>query len=403
MTRLDLSGTTLLAMRALWEQRPLIERATALGADVIAVDEDDDAEGLAVADKSVVVPDLRDLGACYEAATDHTVDAVVSDQCDYSLFAVSYVGERLGLPAVSLEAAQRMTNKKRMREATGDAVAQPAHELVMTPAGAREAAAAVGYPCVFKPVDNRGGFGVSKVDSEEDLTAAFYEALENSHGREVLVERFVEGVPVTVDGYCLDGEHRSLAVASKNTAMGSLHPTLEITYPARIADSDIERARAANDAVAEALGVEMGATHAEYILTDDEVYLLEFQNRGGGVHTSARIIPAVTGFDVTDQLLADATGQRTGQEDGDFPMQNAAVMRFLDFEPGYVERVENLDRVRKDEDVLTFRLYFEADEEIADFSAFTDSHGVIIATGETPEAATDAIDRALAEFELVYR
>lgn len=399
----DLSGTTVLAMRSLWEQKPLIEKAKEFGAKVVAIDEDEDAEGLEMADESVVVSGLRDIEPCYQAAVEHDVDAVVTDQCDYSLFTISYIGERLGLPSVSLESVQKMTNKKRMREAADGTVPQPEHSLVVTLEEARESAEEIGYPCVLKPVDNRGGFGVSRVDRPDELPTAFYDALKNSHAREVLVERFVEGTPVSVDGYCVDGEHRSLAFGMKNTSMGSLHPNLEITYPAQLSEEEIARVERANDSTAEALGVEGGATHAEYILTDEKAYLLEFQNRGGGVHTSARIVPAVTGFDVSKQLLADATDQRTGQEDGEFRMEEAAVMRFLDFEPGYVEEIKGADAIRERVDVLTFRLYFEGEEEIEDFSAFTDSHGVIIGTGSTPKAARSNIESALEELELVYR
>lgn len=402
MATLDLSGITILAMRAIWEQRPLIERAKACGAKVVAIDVDENAEGLAVADESVVVSELRDLSACFDAAIEYEVDAVVSDECDYSLFATSYIGDRLGLPSVSLGIAQQVTNKRRMRLAVGGAVSQPEYRAVTTLAGARSAVAEIGYPCILKPVDNRGGFGVTKVDGPADVDDAFYTALANAHAREILVESFVEGIPVTVDGYCVDGEHHSLAVASKNTPMGSLYPNLEITYPAELPDKKFKAAMAVNDTVADNLGIEIGATHAEYIVADGEPHLLEFQNRGGGVHTSARIVPAVTGFDVSTQLLADATDLRTGQEGEDFPMERAAVMRFLDFDPGLIRRIDNADLIRGLDGVLTFRLYFEEGDEIKDFSTFTDSHGVIIASGDSPQDAKRTIDQALTEFSITY-
>lgn len=399
---IELSDTTIYLMRSLWEQRPLIEAATEFGATVVAVDEDDDAEGFDLAAVSETITTLRDLDDCLAVADKHDVDAVVSDECDYSFFACSYLGERLDVPAVDLATAQLTTNKKRMRRRAGESVAQPAFRVCTTLAEVTAAVEDISLPCIIKPTDNRGGFGVSRVTTKSDIPAAFYDALAQAHSREVLVEEFIEGVPLSIDGYYLGDTHRSLAVGSKNTSMGSLYPNLQIQYPAAIDQSAIETAKGINDAVADTLGISMGATHAEYIYADGELYLLEFQNRGGGVHTSAKIVPELTGFDVSTQLLADATGQETGQESSQYWMESACVMDFLDFEPGYVTDITGLKSIRDREDVLTFRLYFDTEQEIEDFTAFTDSHGVIITTGETLSDARQSINEALSEFKLTY-
>ena len=399
---IDLSGTTIYVMRALWEQRPLIETATQYGATVVAVDEDDEAEAFDLAATSETISSLRNLNDCLAVATEHDVDAVVSDECDYSFFACSYLGERLELPAVDIATAQVTTNKKRMRKRVGDSVRQPAYQVCTTLSEATAAIEEISLPCIIKPTDNRGGFGVSRVTTESEIPAAFYDALAESHSREVLVEKFIDGIPLSIDGYQLGDAHRSLAVGSKNTSMGSLHPNLQVQYPATIDQSAIETAKQINDTVADVLGISMGATHAEYIYADNELYLLEFQNRGGGVHTSAKIVPELTGFDVSTQLLADATGQETGQKSSQYRMEGACIMEFLDFEPGYVTNISGVDAIRNREDVLTFRLYFDVDEKIEDFTAFTDSHGVIITIGETPTDARQRIDEALSAFELTY-
>ncbi len=399
---LDLSDSTIFVMRALWEQKPLIEFADQYGATVVAVDEDDDAEGFDLAAVSETVPSLRNLDDCLAIAQKHDVDAVVTDECDYSFFACSFLGERLDLPAVDLATAQLTTNKKRMRRQVGEAVAQPAYRVCTTVSEVKAAVEDVSMPCIIKPTDNRGGFGVSRVTKRSDIATAFYDALAQSHSREVLVEEFVEGIPLSIDGYQLGDTHHSLAVGSKNTSMGSLHPNLQIQYPAAIDAAALEKAKTVNNTVADALEICAGATHAEYIYADDEVYLLEFQNRGGGVHTSAKIVPKLTGFDVSTQLLADATGQETGQESSQYRMNGTCIMEFLDFEPGYVTNITGVNTIRNRDDVLTFRLYFDADQEIEDFTAFTDSHGVIITAGETLADARHSINDALTELKITY-
>ena len=58
----------------------------------------------------------------------------------------------------------------------------------------------IGFPLIIKPVDNRGNLGVSKVEKETDIKSAFFDAIINSHSREILVEEFIEGRHITVDG-----------------------------------------------------------------------------------------------------------------------------------------------------------------------------------------------------------
>jgi len=400
---IELSGQTVYIMRGLWEQRPLIKAANRYGAEVVVVDEEDDAEGFDISDSHENITSLRDLDSCLTAAQEHDVDAVVSDECDYSLFACSYLGERLDLPAVDLATAQVTTNKKRMRRQVGDSVSQPDFRVCSTLAETKSAVDDISLPCVIKPTDNRGGFGVTRVTERDEIAVGFYNALANAHSRDVLVEEFIDGVPLSIDGYQFGETHQSLAVGSKNTAMGSLHPNLHIQYPAEIDQEAMETVKQTNDTVADALDVQMGATHAEYIYTDDDIYLLEFQNRGCGVHTSAKIVPELTGFDVSTQLLADATEQETGQESSQYRMDGACIMKFLDFDPGYVTNISDQDAVRNRDDVLTFRLYIDEEQEIKDFSTFTDSHGVIITTGETLADAQRSIDEALSEFQITYK
>jgi biotin carboxylase len=389
-------------MRALWEQVPLIQRAKASGATVIAVDEDNDADGLAVAEEAEIVPSLRNLDACLEVATEYDVDAIVTDECDYSAFTVAYIGEQLSLPTIGLPAAQSTTNKKRLRRAVTGDVPQPDFEICATVEEASNTAENVGYPIVVKPVDNRGAFGVSRVPSPDTLRESFLSALANSHAREVIVEQFVSGTPITVEGYYIDGTHRTLLIGRKNSPLGNLDPQREIVYPAGFRPAIEETIHEINDHVASTLG-DFGATHAEYILTDNgECYLVEFHNRGGGIHISAKVVPEITGFDMTQQLLTDAFDFESGQEHERFELDGAVVIHPFILPSGTVTKLCGEDDVRDHPGVLTFQRYFDLGETIERPDSPTLAHGLIVARGETHEAANHVIDQAYELLTPVY-
>jgi biotin carboxylase len=400
----DLSGKTVFVMRALWEQEPLIRAAKDCGARVIAVDEDEDAEGLTAADESEIVPSLRDLDACLDIAEEYSVDAVVSDECDYSAFVTAYIGARLNLPAISISTAQITTNKRRLRHLLEDYVSQPNFEICATPEGAKEATESTGYPLITKPVDNRGAFGVSRVTDSDDLRESFFSALANSHAREVILEEFIEGTPITVEGYYLNGDHRTLAIGEKDSSLGNLDPQREITYPADLSTEVKKRVHEVNDSIASKVDGSMGATHAEYIITEEgDCYPIEFHNRGGGIHISAKVVPELTGFDVSRQLLADAFGKDSGQEQGVFEIDGTVIIHPLRLPQGTIIELEGQDEVQNNPDILTFKKYFDIGDDLEEPDSPVLSHGLIIARGATRKDARQTVEEVYETLVPTYK
>jgi biotin carboxylase len=402
MTTLDVSGQTVLVIRSLWEQVPLIEAANRCGARTVAIDEDSDAEGLTVADDPLVVDSLRDADACLDAVAEFDIDAVVTDECDYSLFTASYIGTRLGIPAVDLAAAQMTTHKGRLRNRLAGQTPQPSFATCTTLSGVRDAADEIGYPLIVKPVDSRGAFGVTRVSEDAGLKNAYLDALVNSHAREVITERFVEGTPITVEGYYRDGEHRTLLIGSKDTPLGNLDPDREIVYPATLDDEIKKNVVDINDRIASHIDSGFGATHAEYVVSEDGVcYLLEFHNRGGGIHISAKIVREVTGFDINKQLLADAVGAQLTQEQIS-RNRAVAVVHPLRLPAGTLRDLRGVRAVRDNPSVLTLQPYVEPDDEIEESTSPVNSHGLLITKGETKTAARNVIDAVYNTLTPVY-
>ena len=72
----------------------------------------------------------------------------------------------------------------------------------------KRAADEIGFPCVVKPLMSSSGHGQSYVHNDEELEAAFREAMEGSRGdvREVIIEEFID----------FDSEFTLLTVTQKN-------------------------------------------------------------------------------------------------------------------------------------------------------------------------------------------
>ena len=390
-------GARVLILPAGIEQVHVIRKAKAMGLFVVAVDPNPGAVGFPLADVAEVASP-RDIDRCLTIARTHGIDAVVADQCDYSLFASACIAEVLNLRAPSVRAAQFATNKRLMREEVARAgLDQPPFRACRTFEEAERALEAIGLPAIAKPVDNRGCFGVSTIRSANELRDSFFEALIHAHSREVLLETFLEGTMVTVDGYCFRPDcYLALGVASKRKVGGRRNVDMEVMYPAELAPDTIDQVLDYNRRVVEALGLTFGATHGGYLVDSDGTpYLIEIANRGGGVYTAPVIVPSLSFAPVPELLLRNAFGEFP-QPDGVevAPQKRSTVLGFFDFGVrGTLSAVRGVEEALAIPGVLAIHLLAQIGQPLPDITHGPSRHGFVIATGPTPDETRRLVTR----------
>jgi biotin carboxylase len=399
------SGPRLMVINAGWEQVDLIEAAVSQGYWVLASDASQTAPGLALA-HATLQAEPRDIPTLLAAAQAHQVNGLVADQCDYSHYAAAFIAQQLGLPGPGLTAVQNATNKKWMRQACAKAgIQQPVFYACHTLAQAQDASATLGYPVMVKPLDNRGNFGASQVETPEQLAPAFYDAIAHAHSRECLVEQFITGTMITVDGFVFsDGSHHPLAVASKVMLGGRKRVAMTINYPAQVPDALLDSLKANHNQVVKALNLGHGCTHAEYMLTDTgDIYLIECANRGGGVFTSSRIVPTVSGYPVSAMLVDLAMGHAVLPEKSrTLPVYGACVLRFFQLQPGVIQAIQHQAAIEQHADVLAFRLSVQPGDSVAPIVTDAGRHGFVIARGNTLAEAEATAQWAIDTLKVVY-
>ena len=90
-----------------------------------------------------------------------------------------------------------------------------------------------GYPVLLKPKQSQSALGVVKVDDDEQLVRAFAHTLAESKDGNILIEEFVEGMEISVEGFSLDGKYHLLAVGEKEHYRFNPCVTCRISYPPR--------------------------------------------------------------------------------------------------------------------------------------------------------------------------
>lgn len=218
------------------------------------------------------------------------VDAVLGVD-EPTVVAAARISQELGLPHHSVAATEAAKDKSRMRAILHRAgVAVPGFRtfsLDQDPAWVDE----VSYPCVLKPLVLSASRGVMRADDPARARACFFRlkrlmdtaeirARRDPAARVVLVEDFVPGIEVALEGLASNGELHVLALFDKPDPLdGPFFPETIYVTPSRLTAARQAQIAETTAAAARALGLAHGPLHAELRLNESGVFVLEAAGR----------------------------------------------------------------------------------------------------------------------------
>lgn len=364
-----------------WEQEPLLKKAKEMGLYIIATNPYPGAEGFKYSDEDYIV-NPRDLQRLDEIFKKTLPGAVIADECDYSMFAVAYLTNKYKLPGPKMDSLMITNNKYLERKFAERAnILQPKYKLCMTFEEVVKASDEIGLPVMLKPVDNRGAIGVKRVNSVSELKTTFYDTLPQTHARQILVEEYIGGDrQVSVEGLYV-GKFCNLTFSCKQKyPSASVDKHLE--FPGKLPENLLRKLYMINEKLVKTIGIDYGLTHTEFIVKDEQPYLLEVHNRGCGINVSNKLIPAITGIDVPQVLISSALGEKVSIDDF-LKKRRFGILHFFDFGRGKVLRIENTDTVKNMDGVLTLWINFKVGDYLKNIETGPSRHGCIIVVGDT--------------------
>ena len=220
-----------------------------------------------------------------------------------------------GLVHNPVETADSTRNKAALRRHLAGIVPQPEFAVLEADQPGR-AARWIGSPVVVKPTTLSGSAGVIRVDdlAQLDATVERVRRIASDHDgapdAPILVERYLPGSEVAVEGMMTGGDWDTLAVFDKPDPLEGPYfaETLYVT-PSRLAPDVLSEVEGVAALAARALGIVRGPVHAELRISD-QPYLLEIASRpiGGSCGRSLRFGLADTPLE--ELLLRNALGVR---------------------------------------------------------------------------------------------
>lgn len=240
------------------------------------------------------------------------IDGILTIASDVAVTTVCYIAEKMSLVGNGIESATYSTNKYLMREQLSKAgLNSPKYHLISYQSDLNLLAKHINYPAIVKPVDRSGSKGVTKINSQHELEIAANNALEASLCKQAIVEEFINGTEVSVEMVSFNGQHYGLSITDKETT-GAPH-FVEIAHhqpschSPQLQNAIYEACKKGLDA----LNIKNGASHPEFIISSDGIYVTEIGARMGGDFIGSDLVYLSTGYDFLKGVIEISLGKFT--------------------------------------------------------------------------------------------
>src|SRR3989449_4079234 len=209
------------------------------------------------------------------------IDAVVGVD-DTTAVAAAAISAALGLPHNAVPATSAARDKHRMRELLRKhGVPVPRFARFSLQEDPAALAPSVTFPCVVKPLVLSSSCGVIRADNAAEFAHAFRRvaALLTRLGvasRDILVEDFVPGAEVALEGLLTRGELRVLALFDKPDPLNGpfFEETIYVT-PSRLPANIQKEIGFCTARALKALGLKEGPVHAELRVNEQGPWIIE--------------------------------------------------------------------------------------------------------------------------------
>ena len=323
----------------------------------------------------------------------------------------AHAAQALKIPFHSPEAAETARNKFIFRQRCREAgLRTPRFERIAIDSDVDRATAAAIFPCVLKPLVLSASRGVIRTDNPKEFAAAFarirallktpeVRTMRDSEAEWLLIEEFISGDEIAVEGLMTEGRLRGLALFDKPDPLDGpfFEETIYVT-PSRLPREAQRAVEETLSRAAAAIRLSHGPVHAELRLTPDGPVMLECAARPiGGL--CARTLRFEVEMSLEELLLRHAHGENV--EHVQRERRAAGVMMIPIPEAGIFLGVEGVEDATRVQGIEAIEITAKPQQKLVPLPEGASYLGFIFARGESAERVEAALRQAQARLHFV--
>jgi len=378
-------------------QYPLIKKAKEMGIYTIVISINGNYPGFKIADK-IYYEDTTDIDKVIEIARAEKISAIMTSGTDVPIITLGKVCDELHLPGVSYEAAKLTTDKYLMKEAFIENNVRTAKFIkVFSIEDAYTAYNSLNKPVIFKAIDSSGSRGIKKVNSVDEVSVAYDIVQKTTRKEYFIVEEYIEGEEFGAQAFIQNGKLEFVLPHGDFLFEGDTGVPIGHFVPIKSSDKIIQDTSIQIDRCIKALKIDNCAINADFIIKDNEVYVLEIGARAGAT-CLVELVSIYYNFDYYKKIIDVAFGEKVDFS-SEFTTPNASKL-LISNKTGILKGII-LPSINKN--IYETLVDYEIGEKVNKFNVGPDRIGHIITKGETLDEAlkilNDYISKVRIEIE----
>lgn len=374
-------------------QVPLIKRIRESGHIALCVDYQKNAPGFSIATAYRQI-DVLNKEACLSYAKENNIDAVMTYGATLPLPTVSYIAEKMNLPALPMETAEIARSKYKIKKRLAEYGCNVFGDFFEITSIEEAKQHAFTFPCVVKPSDGSGSKGVSLVYDKSEICGALKNAFSSARYGNIYIEGLVRGEEYTVEAFVDNGKPYVYAIIKttfEKTADNEIH--YGHRTPSGLPPFDEEKIAAEICKAISALNITMASVNFDVILSEDDrkPYIIDCGIRIGQNLIASHLIPCSRGVSIIDNTVKLALGEKI---DASPKKKRCIATRLLIYKPGVITEVKDMSDLIGENGIVDIVMRKKVGDMQNEYKDKSDTCGWVITEGETPNEAEQFAERA---------
>lgn len=344
------------------------------GYEVYACAKDNIGEGIKFVDEFRVI-DILDREKLAKYILEKKIDIVYSVGSDLAMPVVGYLNKKLGLKGfISEEVANICNNKNLMREKLGKNFIGNVKSQVLSDSNET---LEVDYPFIMKPTDSQGQRGVKLIKSKKEFLESFNVCKNYSRSGLVIIEEYIDGPEISVNGYIVDGNLKYITISDRETwkeYTGLIHKHI---VPSNFISGEIENEiKRIVEEASSLIGIDNGPIYLQMKINKNGAYIIEITPRLDGCHMW-RLLKEHSGINLLKLTFEHLLNSDVSELDNIDLNENKSekILEFICQKPNTLARYDEKN-IKKD--IIEKRYYYQEGELIKPVNGIYDKIGYII-------------------------
>lgn len=380
-------------------QVPLIQKAKEMGLFVIVASIKGNYPGFAFADKIYYV-DTTDKEHILEIAQKEKIDGICTTGTDVAVSSIGYVCDELGLTGVSLESALCASDKNLMKKKFRECGVNTAkYYTVYCDDNIETVLDELQFPVIFKAVDSSGSRGIVKVSTRnnEEIIQAIEIVKSVTRKDYFIVEEFIEGEEFGAQALISHGQVKFIMPHGDYVYSGNTGVPIGHFVPYDLTQDLINKIYNETEKSLKAIGIDDCAVNMDFIMRNDEIYVLEIGARAGAT-CLPEMVSIYYGIDYYELILKVALGEIVEKIDENNKLTPNACKLLMSEKSGTIKNI--IIPENKESKVLDISMDYSIGDSVKKFNIGPDRIGQVITYGETLEEAVNILEKTYSEIKI---